>query len=629
MPTRVPSASYVTLWCLGQLAPFIDRGLRSIGLLGYAGAVDTRPISSVLDWSLRLPLILLALWKPSRRTVVMAHLSNIFLFCVWLPMCWDHMCWAAVVEVIFVISARLEADVDRVFMPAARGAMVSLYLVAAFWKLTTSFIDYRTSCASVLFAELASVIAPASLLPAGGVAAGVLLRASPALTALLELSLGPLLAAAPRVGVLLGCAFHLTINVLPLNYAGGFSLMCVCRYGLFLPDGVRAALEEASALAPLGAYAAIAALGAGACQYLHGGIDAHFLFAVLLSSIYTRAIALTVEGPALEAPAAEAAAATPRATLPPPLHWHRVRTLAVVAALAWGLGGPILGWQNMSSLTMYSNLKCVPCCAIWRRSGTEKAPRRRLAPPSRLPRASLACPLLCCAMTSLVSPSRDGGRRHYGGSNHLLVPVDVTLFGPSSLLPGHAALVRVDATDSPTLLALSPADSTQMLPPRALQLLRGAGASGRYFGAYCARMYLGREADLPDGGTIGNDAQLPSASSALSYVMTAYELRRVLALARAAGERFSLSYVRLPLMEGSPARWRAHRGPTVTVAYDPTTGASRCRVGGGLWPAACGANEPGLAPAPPWWLSKVLMQYPVPLVPESDANPGDEIHCSA
>jgi hypothetical protein len=25
----------------------------------------------------------------------------------------------------------------------------------------------------------------------------------------------------------------------------------------------------------------------------------------------------------------------------------------------------------------------------------------------------------------------------------------------------------------------------------------------------------------------------------------------------------------------------------------------------------------------------VLMQYPVPLVPESDANPGDEIHCSA
>ena len=396
----VPSASYVTLWCLGQLAPFIDRGLRSIGLLGYAGAVDTRPISNVLDWSLRLPLILLALWRPSRRTVVMAHLSNIFLFFVWLPMCWDHMCWAAVVEVIFVISARLEADVDRVFMPAARAAMVSLYLVAAFWKLTTSFIDYRTSCASVLFAELASVIAPASLLPAGGVVAGVLLRASPALTALLELSLGPLLATAPRVGVLLGCAFHLTINVLPLNYAGGFSLMCVCRYGLFLPDGVRAALEEASALAPLGAYAAVAALGAGACQYLHGGIDAHFLFSVLLSSIYTRAIALTVEGPAVEAPAAKAAAAAPRATHPPPSHWHRVRTLAVVAALAWGLGGPILGWQNMSSLTMYGNLKYVPCCSIWRRSGTEKAPRHRLAPPSRLPR--LPSFMLCTDLTCLT-----------------------------------------------------------------------------------------------------------------------------------------------------------------------------------------------------------------------------------
>ena len=45
----------------------------------------------------------------------------------------------------------------------------------------------------------------------------------------------PLLVLSPRAGVVAGLLFHTSINLLPLNYAAGFSLMCVARYGLFLP----------------------------------------------------------------------------------------------------------------------------------------------------------------------------------------------------------------------------------------------------------------------------------------------------------------------------------------------------------------------------------------------------------
>ena len=266
---------------------------------------------------------------------------------------------------------------------------------------------------------------------------------------------------------------------------------------------------------------------------------------------------------------------------------RRVRALAVGVALLWGLGGPILGVQQMSALTMYGNVK------------------------------------------------------HIGGSNHLLVPTDLLFTAFPSRLGAPVGLLRVDHTDSPTLQGLAPADSTSMLPPRARALMRGAGAATRYFGAYCARMYFMREHDLPTEGTIGNDTPGGNneASNALSdappaptsYVLSEYELRRVLALARRAGERFSVTYTRLPTHMHSPAAWRDHKGTRVTVFDDPETSSRRCRVGGGLglWSSACDASEPGVAPPPPWWLTKVLMQYPVPLVPDSPEDPRDELHCSA
>lgn len=152
-------------------------------------------------------------------------------------------------------------------------------------------------------------------------------------------------------------------------------------------------------------------------------------------------------------------------------------------------------------------------------------------------------------------------------------------------------------------------------------------------------MFWGREADLPADGTIGNEAPgAPKANAAAMtapppYALTAYELRRLLGMARAHGARFSVTYTRLPdsATHAHPAVWRDTVGRRVTLTEDPASGMRRCLVG--AWPLAraCDASEAAFAfsPPPPVWLSKVLMQYPVPLLPEMPEDPGNEVHCSA
>mmetsp|Transcript_99119 Transcript_99119/g.278621 ORF Transcript_99119/g.278621 Transcript_99119/m.278621 type:complete len:166 (-) Transcript_99119:52-549(-) len=165
--------------------------------------------------------------------------------------------------------------------------------------------------------------------------------------------------------------------------------------------------------------------------------------------------------------------------------------------------------------------------------------------------------------------------------------------------------------------------------------MKGAGASARYFGAYYARIYWGEmRTEWKIGSTIGDNAStpdsVPGSGSSMPYGLTAYELRRLLALAREHGKRFSITYTRLPpaAIHASPATWRDYLGQSVTLVEDPALGTQRCTVAGG---AECAASELAFAfaPAPRFWLTRVLMQYPVPLLPESAADPGSEIHCSA
>jgi hypothetical protein len=242
--------------------------------------------------------------------------------------------------------------------------------------------------------------------------------------------------------------------------------------------------------------------------------------------------------------------------------------------LLWGVAPAVLGLQNMSALTMYGNVK------------------------------------------------------HWGGSNHLLVPTGLLhradgaaggLGSRLSLALGNDTLVRVESTDSRLLASLSPADSTDQLPPRARRLMRAAGASGRYFGAYYSRMYHGEGRGVwPIGGN--NESPAP-------YALTAYELSRLLAMAREHGEPFSVRLTLLPFRASapsSPAQWRDFDGRQVIFSEEPGANRRSCATVDG---SPCNAAEQTLAdaPAPPRWLRRLLMQYPVPLLPDSEG----EIHCSA
>ena len=234
----------------------------------------------------------------------------------------------------------------------------------------------------------------------------------------------------------------------------------------------------------------------------------------------------------------------------------------------------------------------------------------------------------------------DANLKHWGGSNHLLVPTGVVY--------DMGQVLRVEETDSAVLKALMGGrgcDATEMLPTRARKMMSAVGASARYFGYYGSRMFWQREADIPGSdyspgmgwstpaitlATGGENGNNQTGSSPTPVAVPTYELRRLLVFAREKGEPFSVTYTRLPdwAKHSSPAAWRDYVGSKVTIDEEPAAGTLRCTAEGG---AECSEEELSFAsaPAPPYWLRKILVTYPVPLFPESDADPGSEVHCSA
>ena len=129
-------------------------------------------------------------------------------------------------------------------------------------------------------------------------------------------------------------------------------------------------------------------------------------------------------------------------------------------------------------------------------------------------------------------------------------------------------------------------------------------------------------------------AFVPFASRARTF-----ELRRALAHARENGDApFTIAYTPMPSAlstRGTRAAWRDYAdGATVTVRFEADgDGGSQCSRGARGENASgggpCEADEIALLPPPPAWLTRVLMTYPCPLLPDSPSDPGREIHCSS
>ena len=102
---------------------------------------------------------------------------------------------------------------------------------------------------------------------------------------------------------------------------------------------------------------------------------------------------------------------------------------------------------------------------------------------------------------------------------------------------------------------------------------------------------------------------------------------------------FTIAYTPMPRAlstRGTRAAWRDYAdGETVTVQFGADgDGVALCSRSARGENASGGrpcenADELALLPPPPTWLAKVLMTYPCPLLPDSPADPGGEVHCSS
>ncbi|CAE7264546.1 unnamed protein product [Symbiodinium natans] len=357
-----------------------------------------------------------------------------------MPLVWDHECWAAATEVSFVVAAAGGADsLAQRFWPAARAQLLLLYAAAAFWKLNTSFLDYRTSCGTVILTQVFAAYAP----PAAADLAPMVARLAPFAAfggeAVLPLALGLV----PRVGVFLALLFHLLVVLAPApNFAGGFSVTCASRLLLCLPWEA-AACGRVSALAVLGA-----ALAASLIR------SAAFAIFVMMFLMTGSAILAADKG----------SSAGSKSTLTWP---------CALATFVYAIGFPVLGLQHMASCSMYANLK------------------------------------------------------HYGGSNHLLVPTG--LLQDAFPATFGSELLRVD--EAAGLLAAQNV-WTEIEPELATNFLRAANHSGRQFVPYYARM----------GSLDAAGVALEEKNAALPVVMPAFELRRALAQLRRLGLPGSVRY---------------------------------------------------------------------------------------
>ena len=105
----------------------------------------------------------------------------------------------------------------------------------------------------------------------------------------------------------------------------------------------------------------------------------------------------------------------------------------------------------------------------------------------------------------------------------------------------------------------------------------------------------------------------------IRYTVPAFELRRALADARAAGEAFSLVYTRLTVPYGNP---NTATGPQVVLEEDGQ-GGSKCLISttpptaSSSLAVPCSATEAAVAEPPPWWALKFAVFWATPVLEDT------------
>lgn len=592
-------ATISLLWCMQQ------------GLILFFTQLTTR--FDQLQAVLVAGTVVSGAWPPVLCAALAARIfaNSYFVF----PNAWESLYWCAQTDAALLLSLLTQmkrsstlsifpdqrADAVHDALKVMRWQISGWYLSAAFFKLNTSFMNHRYSCASPYVAQLLAAYLPRTLATPAELAPLVTFAPAMVLVGEIVLSVALVSSAAGRggrfmaaLGVSLACLLHFMIAITPPpNNIGAFSVIMVARLPAFVPlDGLTSALSFprsmseatgvamtvlAAAIATEAAARATAAGGAGSAASTgdSGQMSIMFFAGLDWSVPVFVAMAGAVLGGLVKANAGQRppAATSGQQRKGPSLATHfshgpssaarpdgytshaygkRVAPTLILAAWLHGFVGPILGVQDLGSSNMYGNLRLVA-----------------------------------------------------GGSNHYVLPMNLLrLSGP---------IVRIESCTSRTLNALYPGEISSVIGDRATAILQHSNHSGRQF-------------NFAMGRVLGSWA-LPTPSKGVAftrYTVPALEVRRMLGEARAAGDSFELVYTLLDGHSGDET-WRASSKGTrrVRIAEDPTKGSARCTVlseGG----APCLPSDLPLLPsALTWWERGLGVFNPNPIVP----GMADEMHC--
>lgn len=486
------------------------------------------------------------------------------------------------------------------------------YFFAGFWKLNSSFLDHRYSCASVFMSQLLDAYVPPHLLSPALVHAAIV--TSPAVTVIVECGIGILMLigeyssvhACRTAGVVLALVLHIGIDITPAPHnIANFSHKIGLRYLWFAPMGCAAAVHEAIAQ-PLRVGSLYVGLGACAlaatvatqqpsvwAQWTSSPwdslrtldarrVDWHVGAHVALSALLVRGI---FRGESSGRARSTAAAGTSKSK--------------VIAGTGSGGGGA----SSESFLIHVNTLLCI----LW----------------------SFGTAVL--GLTDNATPNMYSNLRQQGGSNHVLgVPMSLlqlwryTGHGAGSD-PFGGGLVRVEYSNSTHMAGYCPAETSAALSAGSVRLARQAGHSGRVFNPAFA-LNIGPRAlpPRPDGPFV-------------RYTLPAYELRRQLRDVRsgaaAVGEAFELIYTNLPGATGDE-KWRAKAAGRTVKLVVHERGRESCLVlaAGSGDAESCQPDDLALAPfpEPDLWsapldaiLGSLQSWNPQPILSEEQT----EVHC--
>lgn len=412
--------AYLWIWAVSILLPWLDGHFFGNG----AGGLDARPLTEN-DHTLLFPLVYLLLYSlllqaSLRLTVALgcaAHLVDLVIRWQRMPVVWDHEQWAMQIELTFLLLylptlllSLPMTTTENALRRTAQCQLVLFYAAATFWKFNTSFFDTRVSCGTVLILEALTTYLPSALLtPTVTVRFGQL---APHLTGVMEGAIAALLSVHRHAAVVLATLFHLTIFLLPVNAAGGFSMDCNTRFILLFTTADLQHYQSHARVVPEVLLVAVASAAlVGIRQHCTGTpFDFGFAGMCCLTTLYLRLVAFGATG---ETQPSSTTTTTPRPSL---LHKATMAGM-VLLAIGYGFVTVILGIQHMGAPTMYSNL------------------------------------------------------RYYGGGNHFLVPVSIL---PDDIIYGGGLVQVWESTLAALNRRLAYIPSEDVFPSNVLEKIRVA-----------------------------------------------------------------------------------------------------------------------------------------------------------